>query len=96
MVHTERHSIIAYLEFILVLSTDNLTANLLQLTPNIDSRLDLLSVLRRWVFQECSIALPLEVRNNTIDQGQSSSLVEWYGCDALVRQLGGNSGSCNG
>lgn len=96
MVHNERYPITAYLEFVLVLSTNNLTANLLQLTPDIDSRLDLFSILRRWVLQECSIALPLEVWNNTIDQGQSSSLVEWYGCDALVRQLGGNGGSCNG
>jgi hypothetical protein len=86
---------IAYLEFVLVLSTNNLGANLLQITPDIDSRLDLLGVLRRRVLQEYSIALPLEVWNNTIDQGQSSRLVEWYGCDALVRQLGGNGGSCN-
>jgi hypothetical protein len=70
--------IIAYLKLVLVLSADNLSADLLQLAPDVDSRLDLLGVLHRRILQEGSVTLPLEVWHNTIDQGQSSSLVEWH------------------
>lgn len=38
-----------YLVLVLVLSSDNLTANLLKLAPDVNSGLNLLGILGRWV-----------------------------------------------
>jgi hypothetical protein len=81
--------------FALIISSHNLGSNVCEATPDIDRSLHLLGILLWRVLQPNSVALPLEVRHDTIDQGQRTRLVEWSGCEALVCQLRRHSRRCD-
>lgn len=75
------------LVFIGVLAGDDLGSDCLDIGRDVVSWV---IVATRGVFEVIDIALPLKVGLESVDDGQSSRLIERHGSNALVRERGGN------